>query len=422
MSFNFATVIQSDNPLTQNLYTEEFANVVKTPKNNFREAVDMEKYHTEMYNLQLEESKKKRLAVEQDATKRVADYNKMTKKLKDRYNKFLEKHKNDGWEGLENHWYWKHYFSNINKAGYTNLDNQLDNMKEDRFHPIELSEDGYYKVGEFEETANISTNFVENPAIYKSPYGEYMYDHDDDLLYPPQKKDEEQDEEQEKAQAKDNLAGGGSIYEDKSLIDDAFKLKQKELIREAQKDKDKTLGGFSENNAIFGGSGDTPGIYDQKAFNENKGYYQTSYNEYQKSKIKPFNKIRNDESKAQNDVKSEQQQQKQTYNKSSNFGEFEENNAIFGGSGDTPGIYNQKEFNKSPAFYNSSFNEYPKSKVKSANSEEFTSVDPKLAEIYQKTLLAPTPAPTQPPKRNLLFNYIYCLIFILFLFLVFKST
>jgi hypothetical protein len=293
MSFNFATVIQSDNPLTQNLYTEEFANVVKTPKNNFREAVDMEKYHTEMYELQLEENKKKRFAVEQDAAKRVADYNKMTKKLKDRYNKFLEKHKNDGWEGLENHWYWKHYFSNINKPGYTNLDNQLDNMKEDRFHPIELSKDGYYKIGEFENTTNISTNFVENPAIYKSPYGEYIYDHDDDLLYPPQK---EQDT--------NNLVGDGSKNDDKSLIDDAFNLKQKELIREVQKNK--TSVAFSSNI-------------------ENK-----------------------------------------------------------------------------------------------TKSEEFTSVDPKLAEIYQKTLLTPTP--TQPPKRNLLFNYIYCLIFILFLFLVFKST
>ncbi len=61
MSLNFATVSQSDNPLTQNLYTGESANNVKTPKNNFREAVDMEKYHTEMYELQLEENKKKEL-------------------------------------------------------------------------------------------------------------------------------------------------------------------------------------------------------------------------------------------------------------------------------------------------------------------------------------------------------------------------
>jgi hypothetical protein len=35
--------------------------------------------------------------------------------------------------------------------------------------------------------------------------------------------------------------------------------------------------------------------------------------------------------------------------------------------------------------------------------EDFTSVDPKLAQIYQKTLVQTTPTPA--PKRNLLFNY-----------------
>jgi hypothetical protein len=58
-------------------------------------------------------------------------------------------------------------------------------------------------------------------------------------------------------------------------------------------------------------------------------------------------------------------------------------------------------------------------------TEDFINIniDPKLSQIYQKTL-----SPSEYkyngelPKRNLLFNYIYCLIFILFLFLVFKSS
>ena len=116
MSLNFASVIQSDSPLTQNLYSEEFMDVKNTnKKDNFREAVDMEKYHTEMYNQQLEESKKKRMEVEKDAAKRVADYNIASKKIKQRYQEFLDKHKNDGWNGFENHWYWKYYFNNIDK-------------------------------------------------------------------------------------------------------------------------------------------------------------------------------------------------------------------------------------------------------------------------------------------------------------------
>ncbi len=55
--------------------------------------------------------------------------------------------------------------------------------------------------------------------------------------------------------------------------------------------------------------------------------------------------------------------------------------------------------------------------------EEFESVDPKLVEIYQKTL-PPTEnnIKLKPIKRNLLLNYVYCLIFILFLYLVFKTS
>jgi hypothetical protein len=55
--------------------------------------------------------------------------------------------------------------------------------------------------------------------------------------------------------------------------------------------------------------------------------------------------------------------------------------------------------------------------------EDFESVDPTLVEIYQKTLppneynIKP-----KPVKRNLLLNYIYCLIFVLFLYLVFKTS
>ena len=287
MNLNFASVIQSDNPLTQNLYNK-FINGVDAKKDNFREAIDMEKYHTEMYNAQLEDSKKKRLAVEEDAAKRVADYNIASKKIKQRYQEFLDKHKNDGWDGFENHWYWKHYFNNNNKSGYTELDNQLDNMNENRFHPIEMNNKGYYQIGDFEDSTNITSTFVENPAIYKAPTGDYVYDHDDDLLYPNQKNTPIPTptgikKEQNNKQQNNN----------ENVVNATFKLKQKELEKEE---------------------------------------------------------------------KAEQGEK----------------------------------------------------------SEDFTSVDPKLAQIYQKTLVQTTPTPA--PKRNLLFNYIYCLIFIIFLYLVLKSS
>lgn len=55
--------------------------------------------------------------------------------------------------------------------------------------------------------------------------------------------------------------------------------------------------------------------------------------------------------------------------------------------------------------------------------EDFESVDPKLVEIYQKTLQSNEyNIKPKPIKRNLLLNYIYCLIFILFLYLVFKTS
>ncbi len=291
MSLNFASVIQSDSPLTQNLYSEEFMDVKNTnKKDNFREAVDMEKYHTEMYNQQLEESKKKRMEVEKDAAKRVADYNIASKKIKQRYQEFLDKHKNDGWNGFENHWYWKYYFNNIDKSGYTELDNQLNNMNENRFQPIEMNKKGYYQIGEFEENTNIASNFVENPAIYKAPIGDYVYDQDDDLLYPNQKNT--------------SLPTGTGMKKENNndnVVNSTFKLKQKELEKEEQISKD------TEN----------------------------------------------------------------------------------------------------------------ETKTKTKKSEDFTSVDPKLAQIYQKTLVETIPTPA--PKRNILFNYIYCLIFILFVYLVVKS-
>ncbi len=59
----------------------------------------------------------------------------------------------------------------------------------------------------------------------------------------------------------------------------------------------------------------------------------------------------------------------------------------------------------------------------SQTKEEFESIDPKLVEIYQKTL-SPNEHNNKlkPMKRNILLNYVYCLIFVLFLYLVFKNS
>ena len=218
-SLKFANLDKAYDPIMSNLYNEnEKTNKNKNDKKqNFREAVDMEKYHMEMYNLQMEESKKKRLAVEKDAAKRVADYNDMTKQLNQRYDDFLKAHQKDGWDGLENHWYWKHYIENVDKPGYTPLDNHLDNMKDDRFYPIELSNNGYAQIGEFEENTNISSNFVEKPAMYKSNIGNFIYNYGDNIIYPEKKLLEKNE-----TQLKDET-------DEKAKLERAFNIKQQEL-------------------------------------------------------------------------------------------------------------------------------------------------------------------------------------------------
>ena len=267
---SFATITESENPITDNLYSEGFGNL---NLNNYKEAIDMDTYHTDMYNLQVEKAKQNRIELEKDAEKRLIDFNNMIKKIKEKVNKYKEQQE-DGWkEIIEKDPHWKYYFENINKSGYNEMDNYIDKMDESKYHPVNLSKD-YQEIGNFDDNdLNNSIIEIKNPNTYKTHSGEYLYDQINDKLYPHN--------------------GNGNAKEkyettEKNNINSIFKLKEKEI-------------------------------------NENK--------------------------------------------------------------------------------------------------EEFNNIDPKLSQIYQKTL-----PPSEykyngePPKRNLLFNYIYCLIFILFLFLVFKSS
>lgn len=282
---SFATITESENPITDNLYSEGFGNL-----NNYKEAIDMETYHTEMYNLQVENARKNRIELENDAKKRLIDFNNLARKIKERYEKYKEQ-QNEGWkEIIEKDPYWKHYFENIDKTGYTEMDNYLDKMDETKFFPVNLSND-YQEVGDFDNNVvNDSIIEVKNPNTYKTHFGEYLYDYVNDKLHP----------------------------------------------------------------------------------------YKENYNPNIKN-VEPNNK---------NNI-----------------------NSIF--------KLKEEQINKNEK------NETKETKETNKTKEDFYDVDPKLSQIYQKTL-PPSEYKynngQELPKRNLLFNYIYCLIFILFLFLVFKSS
>lgn len=294
MSLNFATVDKDENSITNNLFSKDSKE--KKHKNNFREAVDMEKYHTDMYKLQLKEAAENRIKTEKDAKKRMEDYNKTAKKIEERHNKFLaeiQEAQNKEWNKFKDDWYWKSYFENLNKPGYTPLDNYLDNMKDDRYVPIELS-DGYYPIGEFEENKQSPDNyeFVANSEIYKTPIREYVYDYPNDIIYP------------------NTPTPNPNSKVQNTNIETLFKIKESELNKE------------------------------------------------NKEETKKETKNKNNENNENNDEE----------------------------------------------------------------REDFSSVDPKLAQIYQKTLPGNNVSTTPiPKKRNIIFNYLYCIIFIIFLFLIFKS-
>jgi hypothetical protein len=292
---NCASIKESENPLTENLkYSEGFDQTI--------EAIDMEKYNETVILQQIEDVKKNRKQVEEDANKRVQEYNAIAKGLKDRYAVFLEKINNkNGWDDLKNDWYWKSYFENINKASYTEEDNQRDNLNPANYFPIELNKD-YQQIGNFNAMSDEPAPYVDEERVYLSSTGEYEYDYVQNKIFPKDKK---------------------IVYDENTI--DGIKQKIKDLQNQplelTKKQKD------SVSNLVF--------------------------------KLK----------------------------------ELKNNNA-------------NTDSNSSPQ-----------------NKEEFESIDPKLVEIYQKTL-PPNEynIKLKPIKRNLLLNYVYCLIFVLFLYLVFKTS
>jgi hypothetical protein len=340
----FATIKESENPLTNNLYSEEFTND-KEDKKNYTDAIDMETYHIDMYNLQVENAKKNRIEIENDAKKRILDYNKMANKLKEKYDKFKAQQK-DGWKEFENHWYWKYYFNNVNNSGYNEMDNYIDKMDESKYHPIELNKE-YKQIGDFDDNMNEGVIQVENPAIYKTTNRNYVYNFISDNLYPNNPQFVEDENSIDSIKTKMNQS--------QNNIDLAFKLKEHQLNNNTQKSNNTT---YSVNN-LKKLAETLPTQLPNELLNKLPNQIQNQLSPELISKLKSA---------------------------LSSQDKFEN-------------IKNEKE--------------------------DFTNIniDPKLSQIYQKTL-----PPSEykyngePPKRNLLFNYIYCLIFILFLFLVFKSS
>lgn len=293
---NCASIKESENPLTENLnFSEDFETTTQ--------AIDMEKYNEMVILQQFEDVKKKRKEVETDANKRVQEYNAIAKGLKDRYTVFLEKtNTKNGWDDFKNHWYWKSYFENINKTGYSEEDNQRDNLNPANYYPVELTKE-YQQIGNFNAVSDEPAPYVDEDRVYLSSSGEYEYDYVQNKIFPKDKK---------------------MVYDENTV--DGVKEKIKELQNQPLQLTDK-----------------------------------------QEEKV-------------------------------SNL------------------VFKLKELKNNP----SNITSVP---TPTQIKEDFESVDPKLVEIYQKTL-PPNEYNIKPKpiKRNLLLNYTYCLIFILFLYLVFKTS
>jgi hypothetical protein len=288
---SFATINESDKTLTNNLSSK---NEKDDNKSKFTEAIDMEKYNETVINEQIEKSNINRQQIEEDAKKRVEDYNKKAEELKMRALQY-DKEQNKGWAEFKNHWFWKHYFSNANKTTYTEQDNINDSLNDKNYQSVEISKD-FQPIGEsytFDEPAP----YVENHQYYITNDGsKYMYNYPHNLMFPVDKNININSPEFIKQQLQISVDGQ---HNDKKTLDLALKLKEK---------------------------------LNQK----------------------------NQENQEQN--------------------------------------------------------------TKTESKEHFESLDPKLVQIYQKTL---PPGETPPPpkeERNILFNYIYCIIFVIFVYLVFRST
>jgi hypothetical protein len=168
---------------TEKLDNQEILSESFDTYTDFTQATLMDEYNNKIYNEQLSRVMANRNQVEKDAKERVAAYNRLAKNLKEKEIADTEKRNNDGWAFFKDDEYWNYYFENINKSGYSESDNYLDNLKEDRYFPIKISKE-YQQIGNFEESPINKASYKSNYEIYQGPKREYIYDVGQNKIYP----------------------------------------------------------------------------------------------------------------------------------------------------------------------------------------------------------------------------------------------
>ena len=168
---------------SESLFNQESTKPTDDIYANFTDATNMDEYNDKIYTEQLARVQANREKVEKDAKERVLSYNRLAKKLKEKETADINRRNTDGWSFFKDDEFWKYYFETVNKTGYTESDNYLDNLKEDRYFPIKIS-DEYQQIGSFEETPLGKANYKSNYEIYQGPKREYIYDVGQNKIYP----------------------------------------------------------------------------------------------------------------------------------------------------------------------------------------------------------------------------------------------
>ena len=180
---NSESLINSNNNTNSNSQQEIVSEPFNDAYANFTQATLMDEYNNKIYTEQLSKVLSNREQVEKDAKERVDAYNRLVKNLKEKETNDIEKRNKDGWSFFKNDDFWKYYFDNINKTGYSESDNYLDNLKEDRYFPIKISKE-YQQIGTFEESPFGKARYTSNYQVYQGPNREYIYDVGQNKLYP----------------------------------------------------------------------------------------------------------------------------------------------------------------------------------------------------------------------------------------------
>jgi hypothetical protein len=182
----------------------------------------MEKYNETVINEQIEKSNINRQQIEEDAKKRVEDYNKKAEELKMRALQY-DKEQKKGWDEFKNHWFWKYYLSNSDKTSYTEQDNINDSLNDKNYKSIEISKD-FQPIGENNNFDNIAP-YVENHPYYITNDGsKYIYNYPNNLMFPLEKNVNENSPEFIKQQLQMSV---DTQRNDKKTLDLALKLKEK---------------------------------------------------------------------------------------------------------------------------------------------------------------------------------------------------